>query len=147
MRRDRYFCRRDAAPAYRSGTPLDVDSSVALSRLQPARKRFVSTTGQFSIEFGTILCLSRRQTRMETGYKKDGTGETDIEVTLLFVAKTQFSRNFIEQQRIRTSHRSISLSNECPCRSIDCKNLTQALRKWRKFSRKSWERLIFLFCY
>lgn len=33
MRRDRCFCRRDAAPAYRSGTLPDVDSSVTPSRL------------------------------------------------------------------------------------------------------------------
>lgn len=33
MHRDRCFCRRDAAPAYRSGTLPDVDSSVTPSRL------------------------------------------------------------------------------------------------------------------
>lgn len=63
MRRDRCFCRRDAVPEFHLGTLPDVDSSVALSRLWVARKRYLSLTVQFLSEFKTILYLIRK--RME----------------------------------------------------------------------------------
>lgn len=85
---------------------------------------------------------------METGYKKDGTGETYVQVTLLlFVAKMQFSR-----PRATANKNESSLSNECPCR-----NLTHKREKMEKVLAKElgtrvrvsgFESLIFLFyCY